>query len=171
MRSCPHPQISSFRSVLKESFQDKSRFTLVPSLKPCRASHCTWDEILTTYGVYRALQDPALAHLHDHLQLSVASLAVLWSYGSSFCLKNCLRAFALTGPSTWNAILPEDCLISLVSLSYVLPPWRSLPWTSVLKNSPLLHQSLLFSSKHVSLSEISFFLLFFLIITHFPQSE
>lgn len=39
-------------------------------------------------------------------------------------------------------------------------PWRHLTWPSVTKNSPLLHHSLLFPSKHVSLSEICFFLLF-----------
>ena len=62
---------------------------------------------------YKMLQDQALAHLSDCFLPPLASLAVLQSHGSSFCLKNGPRDFALASLSTENAVVPKECLMSM----------------------------------------------------------
>ena len=59
------------------------------------------------------LRDQALADLSDCFLLPLASLAVLKSRGSSFCLKNGPRDFALASLYTENAAVPKDCLMSM----------------------------------------------------------
>lgn len=158
MESCPcsPAMICSFHSSLNEILKNKTQFTSVPSLILWSFPECTWAEfyhhVLGPQGSLRPRPCPPFwsSPTTHHLTCGAPDMWV-------FFLNNCLRAFVLAGPPTWNAFL-EDCLI-FIDLTLCCKEFPLIALSSfIFFSSCLTPWNQLLSS-------------FFFGINHFPQSE